>query len=39
LIKKTYANEQGWEVGKAVTEIGSDLNGHRPKKRTNAIEQ
>lgn len=27
----TYANEQGWEVGKAVTEIGSDLNGHRPK--------
>jgi predicted site-specific integrase-resolvase len=27
----TYANKQGWEVGKAVTEIGSGLNGHRPK--------
>ncbi|OAT80796.1 IS607 family transposase [Desulfotomaculum copahuensis] len=27
----TYANEQGWEVGKAVMEIGSGLNGHRPK--------
>lgn len=27
----TYANEQGWEVGKAVTEIGSGLNGRRPK--------
>lgn len=27
----TYANEQGWEVGKAVTEIGSGLNGHRTK--------
>jgi len=27
----TYANEQGWDVGKSVTEIGSGLNGHRPK--------
>jgi len=26
----TYANEQGWEVGKAVMEIGSGLNGRRP---------
>ncbi|TEB07380.1 hypothetical protein Psch_00931 [Pelotomaculum schinkii] len=27
----TYANGQGWEIGKAVTEIGSGLNGRRPK--------
>ena len=27
----TYANEQGWDVGKAVAEIGSGLNGHRQK--------
>lgn len=27
----TYANKRGWEVGKAITEIGSGLNGHRPK--------
>jgi predicted site-specific integrase-resolvase len=27
----TYATEHGWEVGKAVTEIGSGLNGRRPK--------
>ncbi|ABZ84026.1 resolvase, n terminal domain [Heliomicrobium modesticaldum Ice1] len=27
----TYANEQGWDVGEAVTEIGSGLNGRRPK--------
>jgi putative resolvase len=26
-----YANKRGWEVGKAITEIGSGLNGHRPK--------
>lgn len=26
-----YANAQGWMVAKAVTEIGSGLNGHRPK--------
>lgn len=26
-----YANEQGWSVRKTVTEIGSGLNGHRPK--------
>jgi predicted site-specific integrase-resolvase len=29
----TFANEQGWEVGEAVTEIGSGLNGRRPKLR------
>lgn len=27
----TYANEQGWDVGKAVAEIGSGLSAHRPK--------
>lgn len=27
----TYANEQGWEIGKAVTEIGYGLNGRRSK--------
>ena len=27
----TYATEQGWDVGKAVAEIGSGLNGRRPK--------
>ena len=26
-----YANEQGWVVSRAVSEIGSGLNGHRPK--------
>ncbi len=26
-----YANAQGWTVTRAVTEIGSGLNGHRPK--------
>jgi Predicted site-specific integrase-resolvase len=26
-----YANAQGWVVSRAVTEIGSGLNGHRPK--------
>jgi len=25
-----YANDQGWIVSKAVTEVGSGLNGHRP---------
>ena len=26
-----FANGQGWMVSKAVTEVGSGLNGHRPK--------
>ena len=26
-----YANSQGWIVSKAVAEVGSGLNGHRPK--------
>ena len=26
-----YANAQGWSVGKAVTEVGSGMNGRRPK--------
>ena len=26
-----YANGQGWSVARTVTEIGSGLNGHRPK--------
>jgi Predicted site-specific integrase-resolvase len=26
-----YANAQGWVIAKAVAEIGSGLNGHRPK--------
>ncbi len=26
-----YASQQGWAVTKAVSEIGSGLNGHRPK--------
>lgn len=26
-----YANTRGWSVAKSVTEIGSGLNGHRPK--------
>jgi putative resolvase len=27
----TYAAAQGWQVGPVVAEIGSGLNGHRPK--------
>ncbi len=26
-----YASEQGWAVTRAISEIGSGLNGHRPK--------
>jgi putative resolvase len=26
-----YANKKGWAVSQTVTEIGSGLNGHRPK--------